>query len=75
MRCPECAGKMKWQSSIKRLVCESCGLSLTQYELDTYWKKIREQNINESDELDKRKQRRKEWLEWYSKSKIEKERY
>jgi len=74
-RCPECAGSMKYISDIKQLVCQSCGLSLSRTELDTYWKKIRTQNIDNTDELQQKKSRRKEWLEWYSKSKSEKERY
>ncbi|MBD3255346.1 MAG: hypothetical protein GF383_09650 [Candidatus Lokiarchaeota archaeon] len=73
-RCPECAGKMEWNSSIKQLVCISCGLSLSRNELDNYWKKIRSENKYE-DEYQQKKARRKDWLEWYSKSKAEKERY
>ncbi|MFX1385218.1 MAG: hypothetical protein ACFFBP_22620 [Promethearchaeota archaeon] len=74
-RCPECAGVMKWQPSIKQLVCKSCGLSLSRAELDTYWKKIRTQNISNEDDFQRQKSRRKEWLDWYSKSKSEKEKY
>ncbi|MHA1274828.1 MAG: hypothetical protein ACTSVV_18810 [Promethearchaeota archaeon] len=74
-RCPECAGKMRYQPGIKMMVCESCGLALTRHELDAYWQKIRDENIGDEDDYQKKKKERKEWLEWYSKSKSEKERY
>ncbi|MFX0070108.1 MAG: hypothetical protein ACFFAO_03370 [Candidatus Hermodarchaeota archaeon] len=74
-RCPECAGKMEFMSATKRLVCSSCGLSLMRSELEDYWKKIKQQNVNDTDDFQRKKSRRKEWLEWYSKSKAEKERY
>lgn len=56
------------------MVCNSCGLSLTRYELDHYWDKVRSENIT-PDNVQKEKNRRKEWLEWYSKSKEEKKNY
>ena len=74
-RCPECAGKMTFNSFLKSMVCNSCGLTLNRDELDKYWAKIRDQNISEMDEMDSKKRRKKEWLEWYSKSKSDKERY
>ena len=74
-RCPECAGFMKFQPKTKAMVCKSCGLSLTRSELDIYWKKIRDSNSSEGDEFQQKKSRRKDWLEWYSKSKAEKEKY
>lgn len=74
VRCPECAGIMTWNSMIKQMVCNSCGLSLTRHELDTYWQKIRTENIAGSDELQQKKSRKKEWLDWYSSSKEEKNR-
>jgi hypothetical protein len=66
---------MKYHSAIKQIVCQSCGLSLTRHELDRYWKKVRSENITEGDDLQQKKNKRKEWLEWYSKSKSEKESY
>ena len=72
-RCPECGGKMKYIPNTKAMVCQSCGLSLSRFELENYWKKIRSENFSEADESQQRKNRRKEWLEWYSKSKSEKE--
>jgi transcription initiation factor TFIIIB Brf1 subunit/transcription initiation factor TFIIB len=74
-RCPECAGKMEFVAMTKSLVCSSCGLSLKRSELDDYWRKIREQNADNSDDYQVKKSRKKEWLEWYSKSKAEKEKY
>ena len=57
------------------MVCNSCGLSLTRSELDNYWKKIKGQNVSTEDEFQKKKSRRKDWLDWYSKSKADKEMY
>ncbi|MFX1398826.1 MAG: hypothetical protein ACFFAS_17485 [Promethearchaeota archaeon] len=74
-RCPECAGKMTFNSMIKQMVCNSCGLSLSRHDLDSYWQKIRTENQDNSDELQRKKNRRKEWLDWYSKSKDEKNKY
>ena len=74
-RCPECAGVMKYIPDTKSMVCKSCGLSLTRAELDSYWKKIKDQNVSDGDDFQRQKSRRKEWLDWYSKSKSEKERY
>jgi hypothetical protein len=56
------------------MVCNSCGLSLTRYELDHYWDKVRSENVT-TDNVKKEKDRRKEWLDWYSKSKEEKKNY
>jgi len=73
-RCPECAGKMTYNPDNRLMVCNSCGLSLTRYELDHYWDKVRNENVT-VDDVQKKKDRRKEWLDWYSKSKSEKENY
>jgi len=72
-RCPECGGFSKYQSKVKQVVCQSCGLSLTRHELDGYWKKVRDENVSNADESQQKKNRRKEWLDWYSKSKSDKE--
>jgi DNA-directed RNA polymerase subunit M/transcription elongation factor TFIIS len=74
-RCPECGGFMKYQSAIKQMVCQSCGLSLTRHELDSDWKKVRNENATNADESQRKKERRKDWLDWYSKSQSEKESY
>ena len=66
---------MKYHSAIKQVVCQSCGLSLSRHELDMYWKKVRNENITDVDQVQKQKNRRKEWLEWFSSSKSDKENY
>jgi len=73
-RCPECAGVMEYNRYQKAQVCNSCGLSLTRHELDNYWKKIKTENADGSDELQQKKSRKKEWLDWYSSSKEDKSR-
>ena len=74
-RCPECAGKLTYNPNNRMMVCNSCGLSLSRGELDTYWKKIKTQNIDDQDEFQQKKNRRREWLDWHSKSKDDKEKY
>ena len=66
---------MKYNPDNRHMVCGSCGLSLTRYELDRYWYRIRDERGAEADEVQKAKNRRKEWLDWYSKSKDEKKNY
>ena len=68
----KCGGFMKYQSAIKQIVCQSCGLSLTRHELDRYWKKVRNENATDIDESQRKKNRRKDWLDWYSSSKEDK---
>ena len=74
-RCPECAGAMEFNHMIKQVVCMSCGLSLTRHDLETYWQKVRSQNMSEADETEKKKSRKREWLDWYSSSKTDKGNY
>jgi transcription initiation factor IIE alpha subunit len=71
-RCPECAGKMTFNPANRMMVCNSCGLSLTRFELDRYWNKVRDERSSDADVVQREKNRRKEWLDWYSKSKDEK---
>ncbi|MFX0036537.1 MAG: hypothetical protein ACFE9I_12975 [Candidatus Hermodarchaeota archaeon] len=71
----KCGGFMKYHSAIKQVVCQSCGLSLSRHELDMYWQKVRNENISDVDQVQKQKNRRKEWLEWFSSSKSDKENY
>lgn len=63
---------MKYHSDIKQIVCKSCGLSVTRHELESDWKKVRNENASDADVSQQKKDRRKEWLEWYSSSKNEK---
>ncbi|MFX0011760.1 MAG: hypothetical protein ACFE9R_15710 [Candidatus Hermodarchaeota archaeon] len=74
-RCPECAGKMTYNPNNRLMVCNSCGLSLTRYELDHYWSDIRNERGPEADDLQKAKSKKKEWLDWYSSSKDNKDQY
>jgi transcription initiation factor IIE alpha subunit len=71
-RCPECAGKMTFNPANRMMVCNSCGLSLTRFDLDRYWTKVRDERGSDADVVQREKNRRKEWLDWYSKSKDEK---
>ncbi|MHA1473356.1 MAG: hypothetical protein ACTSQW_09700 [Promethearchaeota archaeon] len=63
---------MKYNPDNRLMVCGSCGLSLSRYELDNTWNRIRNERGSDADEVQKAKNRRKEWLDWYSKSKEEK---
>lgn len=74
-RCPECAGKMVYNPNNRLVTCSSCGLSLSRNDLDRYWKSIRNENIGDLDESDRKKAKKKDWLDWYSSSKFEKESY
>ncbi len=67
-RCPECAGVMEWNSNLKMVVCLSCGLTVSRTELDLLWKEIRETNFEETDDYVKKKDRKKDWLDWYQSS-------
>jgi tRNA(Ile2) C34 agmatinyltransferase TiaS len=60
--CPECGGEMQYMIGTKHYVCKSCGLSVTQQELD----ELREKNRPnfDSDETEQEK-RRKEYLKWW----------
>jgi hypothetical protein len=63
---------MKYNPANRLMVCGSCGLSLNRFELDRYWNKVRDERGSEADVVQREKNRRKEWLDWYSKSKDEK---
>lgn len=61
--CPECGGGMHYDSSLKRYVCKSCGLSLTYQELIEMKAKL--QDSPNMDESERRRKRRKEYLDWW----------
>ena len=61
--CPECGGEMHYDTLLKRYICKSCGLSLTYQELIEMKEKLR--HSPETDETEKRKKRRKEYLDWW----------
>jgi hypothetical protein len=60
--CPECGGEMQYMLGTKHNVCKSCGLSVTQQELD----ELREKNRPKVDSGETEQQkRRKEYLKWW----------
>lgn len=62
--CTECGGDLKFDRKLKHYVCQSCGLTYTDAEL----LEARERNTD-ADEEDAKKQRSKEYLDWWFKSK------
>jgi tRNA(Ile2) C34 agmatinyltransferase TiaS len=60
--CPECGGEMQYISATKRYVCKSCGLSLTRQEIFELRQRLRPRF--ESEEEQRRKERR-EYLKWW----------
>ena len=60
--CPECGGEMQYMIGTKHYVCKSCGLSVTQQELDELREKNRPNGYSDETEQEKRK---KEYLKWW----------
>jgi len=60
--CPECGGEMRYISSVRRYVCESCGLMLTHQELLEMRERLRNRINSEEDE---KKRYQKEYLKWW----------
>lgn len=60
--CPECGGELRYDSSSRRYICKSCGLSLSYQELMELKDKLQPDIENEDD---KRRKRRKEYLDWW----------
>ena len=64
--CCECGGEMHYEIGTKHYICKSCGLSVTQQELND----LREKNRPATETEEEVKQnRRKEYLKWYLSSK------
>jgi len=64
--CPECGGEMQYMIGTKHYVCKSCGLSVTQQELN----ELREKNKPDLDTGEtEQEKRRKEYLKWWLSSK------
>lgn len=59
--CPECGGEMRYDASLRRHICKSCGLSLTSQELMELRDRLRPKGY----EPDERKQKKKEYLDWW----------
>ena len=64
--CPECGGLMV--SKMKRKICETCGLSLTEFEYERMWDKIKDEKV---DKQTQRKKDQSEYLSWYLSKKKE----
>lgn len=64
LRCPECAGEMKFNRDTRHYVCMRCGLALTRSELDRAREKQREMYRKEK-EKDIGKEKRKDYLKWW----------
>ena len=60
--CPECGGELRYDPSSRRYICKSCGLSLSYQELMELKDKLQPDIENEDD---KRRKRRKEYLDWW----------
>ena len=60
--CPECGGELHYDPPIRRYVCKSCGLSLSYQELMELKDRLRPDFESEED---KRKKKRKEYLDWW----------
>jgi transcription initiation factor TFIIIB Brf1 subunit/transcription initiation factor TFIIB len=60
--CPECGGQTHYDSTLKRYVCKSCGLSLTSQEIMELQDRLRPELENEEE---KERKKRKEYLSWW----------
>lgn len=69
--CPECGGKAKWEPPF--YVCSVCGLALRRHEyermLDKQKEALWEAQIDQTEGLDKKRKRNREYLDWYLGSK------
>jgi hypothetical protein len=63
---------MRSNPSIRRLVCQSCGLALTREELDRARDDIRDRFLQE-DPVEAEKKKKQEYLNWLLKRKEERE--
>ena len=63
--CPECAGKMKYDSNARRYVCHRCGLALTRHELDKMREAHRDRVREEKGKEFQERKRRKDYLNWW----------
>ena len=70
MKCPECAGTMKYDKYIHRNVCMRCGLALSSEEREKIIKNQRGE-LYDKDPEEEKKNRRKEYLNWWLSEKEE----
>ena len=66
--CPECGGEMIYDTVTRNYTCKSCGLSVPFHEYAEL-----KQNLEPKveDDMEKRKKRRKEYLDWWFSKKTE----
>ncbi len=64
-RCPECAGELKYDSSVRRYVCTRCGLALNTFELDKMRQQQRDSIRQEKGRDFEEKKRKREYLDWW----------
>jgi hypothetical protein len=72
VNCPECGGITRFNPAMKRIVCESCGLSITRDELDNMKDKLRDDiayyddRQQEKTKFDTKKRRNDDYLNWWT---------
>src|SRR5919201_1069188 len=64
--CPECGGKLEFDSSSKNFLCKSCGLFASREKIE----ELREKG--ETEYMDKRRRLHDAYLEWWQTSKKDK---
>lgn len=71
MKCPECAGEMRYDRNIHRYVCTRCGLALTTEEREKMITDQRDTLYADRDSDEEKRKRRKEYLNWWLSNKKE----
>jgi len=59
--CPECAGILKYEASLKNYTCRSCGMTYTKERLEEARNRLHEEN----DERSKEDKKRRDVLKWW----------
>ncbi|WEU40828.1 MAG: hypothetical protein OdinLCB4_002625 [Candidatus Odinarchaeum yellowstonii] len=71
MKCPECAGEMRFDRNLHMYVCTRCGLALTSEDRDKILLEQRSKVYSDIDSEEERKRRRKDYLKWWLSDKKE----
>ena len=66
LKCPEDSAEMVFDYTVKKYVCQKCGLSLTRTEVENQWDEIR---YGKEEPEDKKRRERQEYKDWYFKKK------
>ena len=66
--CTECGGTLKWDTKLRQYSCQSCGLTFTESQLS----KALDTLHTKDDEDEKKRQRNKDYLDWWISSKKKK---